>query len=264
MNSTATLPRLSQIRVTRSEWIKASSLRSTWYNLAAVLLGLIAISIGLSWTTRAFWDDLDAQAQANFDAVGVSLGGVVLAQMVIAVLGVQIISGEYSTGMIRSSFGAVPQRTMVLFGKLTVIASLTFVFSLIGSFAAFFIGQAVLGDHGISIESSGALRSVLGAAFNLTAIAILATSVGFMARSTAGGIGIILGILLVLPVLGAILPLGWLNDIMEYLPANAGNAVMATDVTPAAISPLAGLITMIAWIVAFIAAAAIMLTRRDV
>ncbi len=255
---------LSQMRVTRSEWIKASTLRSTWYTLLFAIVGMVGIAVAIAWATIAFWDDMDAETQASFDAVSVSLGGAILAQLVIAVLGVQIITGEYSTGMIRASLAAVPRRLMVLFGKITISALLSFIVSIIACFAAFFVAQMILGDEGVSLDSPGALRAVLGTAFNLTALGIMAPAVGFMARSTAGGLGIILGILLVLPVIGSMLPFDWVNDLMEYLPSNAGAALMATDANPAAISPLAGLICMCVWIVVFVVGAAVLLQRRDV
>ncbi len=255
---------VSQIRVIHSEWIKASTLRSTWFTLAFAILGMVGIAVGIAWATRAFWNDMDAESQANFDAIAVGLGGVILAQLVIAVLGVQIITGEYTTGMIRASLSAVPRRIMLLLGKVTVSAFLSLVVSIIASFAAFYVAQMILGDEGVSLGEPTALRAVLGTAFNLTAIGIMATAVGFIARSTAGGIGIILGILLVLPVIGSMLPFDWVNDLMEYLPSNAGAAVMATSATPADISPLTGFLCLCAWMLVFIVGAGITLVRRDV
>ncbi|HEU0164613.1 MAG TPA: ABC transporter permease subunit, partial [Thermomicrobiales bacterium] len=210
------------------------------------------------------WDSLSAGNQATFDAIGVSLTGVVLAQLIVSVLGVLIVTSEYSTGMIRASLAAVPRRLMLLTGKIVVSGAVALAASLSACFLAFLLGQVILGDHGVTLGSSDAMRAILGAAFYLTSISVIASAIGFIVRSTAGGIAATLGLLLVLPILGQVLPYKWVNDILDYLPSSAGMAIYSTPSdSTASISATSGVIALIVWMVVSIAGAAFVLVRRD-
>jgi ABC-2 type transport system permease protein len=156
-----------------------------------------------------------------------AVGGWHLAQLAIGVLGVLVISGEYTTGMIRSSLLAVPRRLPVVWAKLIVFALVTFVLMLIASLISFLIVQAIVTQHHVqhSLSSPGALRTVIGAALFLTVLSVLCLGLGTILRNTAGGIAAFVGLLFVLPGISAILPSSINDSISPYLPLNAGTTV---------------------------------------
>lgn len=254
---------VSQARVVTSEWIKLRSLRSTWFTLAAGVLGLIAVGILVSWATNAHWADMHPDERAHFEPVSRSLAGVYLAQLAIGVLGVLVISGEYATGMIRATLGAVPRRLPVLWAKLGVYASVTLLATLASSFVAFEAGQQLLASHGTTLGAPHALRAVFGVALYLTVVALLGVALGFLVRSTAGGIATLFGLLLVLPVIGNVLPASWRTHVVQYFPSNAGSALFTLNPDPGTLAPWTGFAVFCAWAAVAIAAAAVVLMRRD-
>jgi ABC-2 type transport system permease protein len=250
-------------RVLRSEWIKLSTLRSTWITLAAALFGTIAVGALASWAIDAHWARMSPGDRAGFSPVSQSLTGVYLAQLAIGVLGVLVISGEYATGMIRATLSAVPRRLPVLWAKLLVFAALTFVVTLIGAVVSFFLGQALLHSHGTTIGAPGALRAVVGVALYLTVVGVIALGIGFALRSTAGGIASVFGLLLVLPAIGHVLPTSWQTDVLPYLPSEAGGALYSLHPGAGTLSPWVGFAVMCAWAAAAVVAGAVALQRRD-
>ena len=159
------------------------------------------------------------------------------------VLGVLLMSGEYSTGMIRSSLTAVPRRLPVLWAKLAVFAGSIFSVSLVASFISFFLGQALLNSHdlGVPITAPDALRSVIGAALYLTVAGLIGVALGALLRNTAAGITIFAGVFFVLPPLATLLPASISDHLAQYLPSNAGGAIWGGAArVPNALSPWTG------------------------
>jgi ABC-type transport system involved in multi-copper enzyme maturation permease subunit len=254
---------VTQRRAIRSEWVKFTTLRSTWISLAAAVLGTVAVGALASWAIDSHWSRLQPQDRLTFSPITQSLTGVYLAQLVIGVLGVLVISGEYATGMIRATLAAVPHRVPVLWAKLVVFAAVDFVLMLVAAFAAFFVGQALLHSHGTTISAPHALRSVIGVALYLTVVGVLALALGFIVRSTAGGIASVFGLLLVLPVIAHVLPVSWQHDYVPYLPSNAGGALYTIHPDPGTLAPWTGFGVMCAWAAAAVILAVVMLRRRD-
>ncbi|MGH8963207.1 MAG: ABC transporter permease [Jatrophihabitantaceae bacterium] len=259
-----TVPGLSGRRVIVSEWIKFRSLRSTWFSFGAALV--VAIGLGILFSALR-GHDIAAHGGVgpDFDPVQMSLRGVFLAQLAVGVLGVLMITGEYSTGMIRASLSAVPRRVPVLLSKALVFASATFVITTIAALIAFLGGQAALhSDHlGVSITSGGAARAVLGAGLYLVVVGLLALGCGFALRNTGGAIATLFGLLLVLPILGEALPSSWQDHVVKYLPMNAGSAIMTAKRDPTMLSPWAGLGVFALYALAALAVGFAVLRRRD-
>ncbi|MDQ6784823.1 MAG: ABC transporter permease [Actinomycetota bacterium] len=246
--------------VLRSEWIKLKTLRSTLIVLAVTIIGMVGIGLIIAAVTNANFASTDPH---NFNAIDRVLGGVNIAQLTVGVLGVLIISGEYSTGMIRATFAAVPTRLPVLWAKLAVFAAVVFSVCLVSSFAAFWGGEALLGTHGVSLGAPGALRSVIGVALYLTVAGLLGVSFGFIVRNTAGGIAALFGLLLVLPGLSNLLPNSWQDSVVPYFPSNAGQALYSQHSDHAMMHPWAGFALFVGYLAIAILAAAISLRRRD-
>jgi ABC-2 type transport system permease protein len=237
----------------RSEWAKTKTVRSTYWS---VLLAVVAMGLG---TVIAA-----IQARSNkpiVDPVGLTLGGVLFAQLAIGVLAVLVVTSEYSTGMIRSTFVAAPQRRWVIATKAAVVAAIAFVAGTIASLATFLAGQAILGHHGVSITAPGALRSVIGVGLYLVLIAIFAVGLGTIVRSSVGAIAILFALLFVLPQILTALPS--LRNIAKFLPSTAGQAITHTAATTTSLSPWSGLAVLTFYAAAILAAGLVIVHRRD-
>jgi ABC-2 type transport system permease protein len=254
---------VTQRRVFLSEWTKLRSVRSTrWAFLAAVVLtiGLAAIASAVIPSHESGGADGEV-----FNALEPSLIGLNFAQLAIGALGVLFISAEYSTGMIRSSFGAVPRRLPVLWAKAGIYAAVTLVLMVPAALVAFFVSQSILSGQNVQIafSQSGVARAVIGAGAYLTVLGVFALGLGAIIRSTAGAITALAGILFVLPGLMFVLPSSWNRAVSPYLPSNAGQQIMSIVQDPNALSPWAGFAVFCGYTVVIMAIAAVLMRRRD-
>jgi ABC-2 type transport system permease protein len=254
---------VTQANVVRSEWIKFRSVRSTVLVSALTVVCVIGFGLLVSYFTKTRWDHLDPGGQLPWNVIRRSLVGVNLAQLTVGALGVVVITGEYTTGMIRATLGAVPRRLPVLWAKAGVYAAVILVLGVISSFLAFLGGQAILGSHGLSLSYPGALRAVVGVGLYLTVVGLLGLAIGFLVRSTAGGITALFGILLVLPPIVGALPTSWANTISPYLPSNAGQAIYATHHLSDTMHPWPGFLLFCGYTAGALLAAAVALRYRD-
>ena len=250
-------------RVLASEWVKLWSLRSTLVTLVAAVVAMVAIGCLASWAFTSNWDDLQPHERASFNPIDPALVGVNIAQLAIGVLGVLLVTGEYATGMIRATLGSVPRRLPVLWAKASLFAVVTFVLTGLASLAAFLLAQEFLGARGTDLGADGLPRALLGTAGYLTAIAVLAVALGFLLRHTAGGIATLFGLLVVVPPLGFFLPDSWQEHALPYLPNYAGAAVSSIARQPDLLSPTSGALVLLVWALVPLAAAAVVLVRRD-
>ena len=255
--------RVSQVRVIKSEWTKFRSLRSTNITLLVAVVLTVGLGALICAVTAAHWASADLQERARFNATDRSLSGVNIAQLAVGVLGVLLISGEYATGMIRASLTVVPKRLPVLWGKLAVFATVIGAVSIISTFAAFFVGQALLSGHHIqvTISSPDALRLVIGAAAYMLLVGIIGIALGAITRNTAAGISTLVALFFVIPPIMDLLPASWSDHIGPYLPSNAGDAFWGhPDGTH--LAPITGFLVLCLWAIVAVAVAAIRLTRR--
>lgn len=256
---------VTQWRVVRSEWTKLWSLRSTRWALLVSVVAMAGLGIVISAVQMAHWNQMRAEERTGFNPIDVSLAGWHLAQLAIGVLGVLLITGEYSTGQIRSSFAAVPRRLPVLWAKAGVYAAVAFSLMLTASFVAFFVSRPILARHHVdaSLSSPHVLRAVVGAALFLTATGLLGLSLGALVRNTAGGIAIFAGVMFVLPGISAILPNSWGDSIDPYLPLSAGTDIINVQPDPTSLAPWTGFALYLGYALVALAASAYLLRRRD-
>lgn len=254
---------VTQARVVRSEWTKLWSLRSTRWSLLAGFIAMAGLGILVAAVQMGRWTQLQPAERAAYNSLDPAVGGWHLAQLAIGVLGVLVISGEYSTGMIRSSLMAVPRRLPVLWAKIGVFAVVTFALMLLATLISFFGVQAIVSQRNLqhSLGDPGALRVVLGTALFLTALGVMATGIGALVRNTAGGIALFVGLLFVLPGITAILPASVADSISPYLPLNAGTTVVFENSNH--LSPWGGFALFCGYAAVAVAAGAISLLRRD-
>jgi ABC-2 type transport system permease protein len=269
-STTPTLPpyaadqRVTQLRVLRSEWTKLRSVASTAWSLLATVALVAGFGV-LYCLVRVTRPPRDPAAVAAFDPTAVSLAGVQLAQLAVGVLGVLVVTGEYASGTVRSSFAAVPRRLPVLWAKAVALGGTTLALCLPASFAAFLAGQSILAAEGLDTELGvpGVARAVLGGALYLTAIGLLGLSLGALLRSTAGAVAALFGALFGLQLLVSLAPEPWSERITRFLPAPAGIAVTSVAPDPSSLGPWTGLAVLCGWIAVVLALAAWRLRRRD-
>jgi ABC-2 type transport system permease protein len=257
--------RVTQARVIVSEWTKLRSLRSTRYSLLAAVLLTIGVAALACGVVAHHWAHMQAHDRQNFHPLEVNLAGVQIAQLALGVLGVLVITGEYSTGMIRATMTAVPKRLPVLWGKAIVFGSVALALTIPSTLIAFVVGQSILARHGIDIAFThpGVARAVVGAALYLTVIGLFGLGIGAVVRNTAGGIATFAGVMFVLPPLMNVLPLSWNNAASPYLPLSAGQSIMALTRGDHQLAPWTGFGLLCAYAAGALLLAAALLRRRD-
>jgi ABC-2 type transport system permease protein len=253
-------------RVLRSEWTKVASVRSTFWTLTTGVIVTVGLGALISGFTASNFDSMRGQEQATFDPTFVSFAGMTLGQLAMIAFGVLVVSSEYSTGMIRSSLGAVPQRGTFMAAKIVVATLLVLAVGMFTSFASFFLGQALLGDYSTTIGEENVLRAVLGGGLYMTLMALFAMGISFVLRSPMLAFAILMPFFfLVSSILGAVEAT---RDVAQYLPDQAGSMIMSvvegsmgTGDRP--YGPWEGLLIMVAWVVAALLAGFIVLKKRD-
>jgi len=241
--------------VLASEFTKLRSVRSTYWTIGALLV----LSVGLAAAIGAgAASDLHNNPgdKLGFDATQTSLAFFFyLGQLIIAVLGAMTITSEYSTGMIRTSLTAMPRRGNVFVSKLLVFTGVALVVSVVTSFLAFLVGQAVMSGTGVSASLSHSttipiggrvspqavtatnsvvvtpghvLTAIIGTALLVTMAAVIAFGLGAIIRHTAGAIASAIGLLFVVPIIVQLLPSTWRFDILRFVPSAAGDVLSAT------------------------------------
>jgi ABC-2 type transport system permease protein len=247
-------------RVIASEFTKLRSLRSSRLSLLMAFGLIVGLGLFVPWLSVSDWRD--GTPTAGYNAVERSLSGIYLAQIALGVLGAMVITGEYATGSIRSTFAAVPRRLPVLWSKLGVFLAITLVLGTIASVLAFTAGQAIFSSKHVdaSFSDPHVTRAVLGCGLFLAAMGTFGLALGALLRNTAAAITTLTMVLFVVPVIVNVMPKG--EKIGPYLPSAAGLTI--TAVAPdGPLGPWAGFGLLCAYVVATIAIAAVLLVRRD-
>lgn len=255
---------MAATQVVRSEWTKIRSVASTVWTLSLAAVVTVALGVLISLLSKNEFDDLSTKDQLSFDPTFISFAGMSLGQLAMIVFGVLVVSNEYSTGMIRTSLAAVPQRGTFLFSKIAVATGLAFVVALATSFVAFFLGQAMLGSHRASIGDPGVLRAVIGGGLYMTLIALFSMGVATMLRSPMLSLGILMPFFfLISAILGNV---DATKKFGQYLPDQAGSKIMQV-VTPidddVPYGPWGGLGIMVLWVLVAVAGGYVLLKKRD-
>ena len=247
----------------RSEFTKIRSVRSTYWTLLAMFV--VTVGFGALASTGA----AHGPHGPFFDPTRQSLAGLYIGQLIIGVLGVLVISSEYSTGMITTTLTTNPHRGVMIAAKGVVFALVALATSLVTSFAAFFLGQALMSSDHISttIGSPNVLRAVIGGALFLTACGVLAFGLGLLIRHSAGAIGAMAGLLFVVTILVNFLPQSWQDHVDKWVPALAGGQLWMTGPRPPGATPMFGPWTSFAILCGYaavaVAAGVILFRKRD-
>jgi ABC-2 type transport system permease protein len=225
--------------ILRSELCKLRSVRSTvWTVLTAVASNVALAALGAVFLPGA----LSTQEKATLDVPRLSLAGIHLSQIALGVLGVLVITSEYSSGMIRATFSAVPRRRLVLAAKAIVFAAAALAVGISSSFAAWFAFQAFLSDDSLrsAIGDPGVARAVTGGGLYLTVLGLLGLGLGAITRSGAGAIAALFGLLFVPPLLLQLLPQSWQTTVGPYTPMEGGSQIYIVRPHAASLAPWTG------------------------
>ncbi|MFJ2113189.1 MULTISPECIES: ABC transporter permease subunit [unclassified Streptomyces] len=252
--------------VLRSEWTKISTVSSTTWTLISALVVTVVLGGALSALLNAQFGDLSRAQQATFDPTLTSFSGMILGQLAMVVFGVLVVGSEYSSGMIRTSLAAVPQRATFLFGKILVAGVLALLVGIVTGFLTFFLGQALLGDHRTTIGEPGVLRAVVGSGLYMALIAVFSMGVTAMLRSSMLALGILMPFFFLVSQILSAVP--GAKDVAHYFPDQAGSRIM--QVVPDAMNadkvpygPWAGFGIMAIWVAAALIGGYAVLRERD-
>ncbi|MFV0425848.1 MAG: ABC transporter permease [Beutenbergiaceae bacterium] len=259
-------------RVLQSEWVKLLAVRSTAWVLAVSVVIMVGFALLMAVGMVAIATSPPGTSGVDGGPDGSTVGLVVatvsygVGQIVFAVLGAMRITGEYSTGQIRSTLTACPTRLPVLAAKAIVVAVTSFVTGLIATALSVLVTLPILSPHDMTIDLGDpeAQRVLLGVALYMVAVSLLSLGIGGMLRHTAGAIAATIGLLLVLPILSQI-PLDFLGDIAPFFPSTAGERILSFGeggLDPV-LTPWQGYGVMLLWAFLALAGAAVLLHRRD-
>ena len=266
---------LSFVGLLRSEWIKLTSLRSTVWCYAIILVINLGIALLAAASIRPQADHSAALDESFW--VQSATVGITFSQLVIAVLGTLVITGEYGTGMVRSTLTAAPRRLPALLAKVVVFGLTTFAIALVSVIGTALIAAPILAGHGLDLNLADghAWGALIGGAGYLALVGLIALFLGTIVRNSAAGISAALGLIFVVPIIlqifGAVTRAAWVRNVLEFLPSSSGAIMYRYQTTPAPIIPGVivldagqGLLVLLAWVALFAVIAGMLLKRRDV
>jgi ABC-2 type transport system permease protein len=262
--TTRTSGRYGFRNVAEMEWLKLRSIRSTAWIMLIFAAGMIGIAILVLGHFN--WASMPAAERAGFDPTNQGFAGLAIGQLAFGVLGALVITSEFSSGMIRATFAAVPRRGLLMAAKAAVLGAVTLVAGEALAFVSWAVGEAVLRSPAphASLGQPGVLRAVLMAGAYPALIALIALGLGTIIKHTAGAICAVVGILFVLPLI--LLPLGTSiqNSVGQFLPMMiAENSVTAVKPVSHSLSPALGLGLLCLYAAVALVAGSWALARRD-
>ncbi|MFC1417233.1 ABC transporter permease [Streptacidiphilus cavernicola] len=245
-----------------SEWTKIKTVRSTVVTLLSAFVVTVGLGAVICLVTNAQWNSMSDHDKLTFDATNTSFSGIFLGQLAVIVFAVLVVGNEYSSGMIRVTLAAVPQRATLLLAKTAVLIALVLPVALVTAFTTFFLGQALLGSHGVSLGDRNVLRAVIGMALYMTLIAVLSLGVGFMLRKPVLSLGLLMPFFfLISPILTAVPKV---KTVARYFPDSAGRrmseVVLSNDIP---YGPYAAIFVCLAWAAACLLGGYVLFKRRD-
>ncbi|MFF2328900.1 MULTISPECIES: ABC transporter permease subunit [unclassified Streptomyces] len=255
-------------RAVRAEWTKLRTAGGTGGLLLLAVALTVAVGCGTAKAVKC------PDAGCGQDAVRLVLTGVTVGQAVVAVFAVLAVSGEYGTGMIRTTLTAVPNRITVLTAKATVLTTVVLASGTAAVLASLLAGRHILPGNGfteahgyapLSLADGPTLRAAVGSVLYLVLIALLGLGVATAVREAAPAIGIVLGLLYLFPVVTQVVKAPeWQHHLQQIAPMTAGLAVQATvDLDELPVGPWSGLGVLATWAAAALLAGALLLRRRD-
>ena len=252
----------------RAEWTKLRTLPGTGW----LLLGVVAATVIISATVSASLG-CTSTAACHVDVTKLSLTGTYLGQAAVVIVAVLAVSGEYGTGMMRTTLAAMPRRITVLAAKAAVVTAVTLAAATPAVLGSVLAGRLILPGHGytpangypvLSLGNPTVLRAAVGTVLYLALIALLSLGVAAAVRDAAVAIGVVLGLLYLFPILAQVAGAGAQRHLEQIGPMTAGLEIQSSaGLRTLPISPWAGLGVLAAWALAALLAGALLLRLRD-
>lgn len=251
-----------------AEWTKLRTLPGTGLLLLAAVVLTVGLGAGVDAAARC------PVPNCGQDPVRLALTGVQFGQAVIAVLAVLVISGEYSTGMVRTTLAAMPGRSTLLAAKATVLGGVTLAAGTVAVLGSLLAGRLLLPGNGftaahghppLSLGDGPTLRAAVGSVLYLVLIALLSLGLATVARDAAVAVALVLGLLYLFPVVTQVVSdPAWHRHLQQLGPMAAGLAVQATgDLRGLPIGPWPGLAVLAGWSATALLAGGLLLRGRD-
>ncbi|GAA2582660.1 ABC transporter permease [Actinomadura fulvescens] len=253
-----------------AEWLKLRSVRSTYLTLA-VPLAFLAMAVMLALYAANTWDGLTPEERARFALSSLSTLNADVTGLCLAILGVLGITGEYRTGMIRTTLTVVPRRRTLLLAKAAVVGTVALLVGTAITLGTFFMVRLIIGDRPIRGQPLGVvaeLPELLARGSAVTVYALLGLGLAVILRSTAGAIVSIVMLWYVVPIVTVHVPAPWNERLGSFMLGGLPEQVIGGDnensVFGSVLPPPVALAVLIAYAALPLTTAAILLNRRDV
>ncbi|MCD4849897.1 ABC transporter permease [Arthrobacter sp. AK01] len=261
-------------RVLNSEFIKFRTLMSTLILLASTAIVMVGFAALAAWGTGSFAEqaarDPEAAAaiaaQGGDLAVSIPTSGISFAQLILGSLGVLLMSSEFTTGMARSTFAAVPKRLSPFLAKLIVVVVSAFLLTAVSTYIAGLVSLPIVDNYGLKLDlgSSQSIKLLLVNSIYVAAVAAIGMALGTIVRNSAGGIMSLVGIFFVLPIAFQLIPGDFFKEASKYLPTSTLSPLTAVEHVPDTLEAWQAALVLGAWVVVPVALAMILLKKRDV
>jgi ABC-2 type transport system permease protein len=246
----------------KAEWTKLRTLRSTWITLGAASLVSVGFGALIAATTVSRFDAMTAKERLRLDPTSDALIGLLFATVFLGSLAVRSITAEYGSGMIRTTFAALPRRRTVVGAKAAILALVAFPVALVSNVVAFVIAQQIFATKHVAANFSqpGVVRAIVFGALAVSLVSVIGLSLGGLVKRTAGATTLLSLIVVGGSIFGGLLPVG----ISQYLPSSAIQAMVTVNHSAGGlVSPVAGLLVLAAYAAAGLGAASMVIARRD-
>jgi ABC-2 type transport system permease protein len=273
-NAVSPGPGPSFLRVLNSEFIKFRTLLSTLILLASTAVVVVGFGALSAWATGQFADQAAADpeaaaqmaAQGGDLAVSVPTSGASFAQLILGSLGVLLMSSEFTTGMARSTFAAVPKRLPAFIAKLVVVVVSSFALTAVSVYLAGLVAVPILDNYGLKLNlaSSQSVKLLLVTSAYVAAVAAIGMAFGTLLRNSAGGIMALVSLFFVAPIAFQLIPGDFFEEARKYLPGNTVNPLTAVEHVPDTLEVWQAALVLGAWVVVPVVLAMVLLKKRDV
>jgi ABC-type transport system involved in multi-copper enzyme maturation permease subunit len=267
-------PGPSFLRVLNSEFIKFRTLLSTLILLGSTMLVMVGFGALAAWSTGQFRERMasDPQVAAQMAAQGGDIAvtaptsGIAFAQLILGSLGVLLMSSEFTTGMARSTFAAVPKRIPAFVAKFVVVVVVSFVLTGASVLLAGLVSVPILANYdlGLDLGSSQSVKLLIVNSLYVAAVASIGMSLGSIIRNSAGGIMSLVGLFFVAPIAFQLIPGDFFEEARKYLPGNTVDPLTAVKHIDGTLEVWQAALVLGAWVVVPAVLAMILLKKRDV
>ncbi|UVJ39584.1 ABC transporter permease [Arthrobacter sp. CJ23] len=267
-------PGPSFFRVLNSEFIKFRTLMSTLILLASTAVVMVGFGALSAWGTGQFAEQAasDPQAAAAIAAqggdlaVGIPTSGISFAQLILGSLGVLLMSSEFTTGMARSTFAAVPKRLPAFIAKLVVVMVSAFALTAVSTYIAGLVSLPIVDNYNLKLDlsSSQSVKMLLVNSLYVAAVAAIGMALGTLIRNSAGGIMSLVGLFFVAPIAFQLIPGDFFKEANKYLPTSTITPLTAVEHVKDTLEVWQAGLVLGAWVVVPVVLAMVLLKKRDV